>query len=264
MNLRLDGRTALVSGSTAGIGLAVAKGLAAAGARVIVNGRTQERVDAACAAIRADEPEANLAGAAFDLATADGVAQLVAAHPVVDVLINNLGIFAPKAFTEIPDSDWFTFFETNVMSGVRLSRAYLPHMLQQNWGRIIFVSSESALNIPAEMVHYGMTKAAQLAVARGIAETVAGTNVTVNSVLPGPTKSEGVATFVAQMAASQQASESEAEAFFFKNIRPTSLIKRFATVDEVANMIVFLASPAASATTGASVRVDGGVVKTIA
>jgi NAD(P)-dependent dehydrogenase (short-subunit alcohol dehydrogenase family) len=179
-------------------------------------------------------------------------------------LINNLGIFEPKPFADIPDEDWLRFFETNVMSGVRLSRAYLPHMLAQHWGRIIFVSSESALNVPVEMVHYGTTKAAQLAVARGIAETVAGTNITVNSVLPGPTKSEGVGAFVKQMAAAKHVGEAEAERDFFRDARPTSLLKRFAGVDEVANMIVYLSTPAASATTGASVRVDGGVVKTIA
>jgi NAD(P)-dependent dehydrogenase (short-subunit alcohol dehydrogenase family) len=264
MDLDLSGRTALVSGSTAGIGFAAAKGLAEAGARVIVNGRTSARVDVACAAIREAVPGARVTGAAFDLSTADGAASIVFAHPAVDVLVNNVGIFEPKPFLEIPDADWFRFFETNVMSGVRLSRAYLGHMLAQNWGRILFVSSESGLHIPAEMVHYGMTKAAQLAVARGIAETVAGTNVTVNSVLPGPTKSEGVGAFVSQMATARNSSEEEVEKMFFKSIRPTSLIKRFATVDEVANMIVYLASPAASATTGASVRVDGGVVKTIA
>jgi NAD(P)-dependent dehydrogenase (short-subunit alcohol dehydrogenase family) len=264
MDLDLSGRTALVSGSTAGIGFATAKGLALIGAHVIVNGRTRLRVDAACAELRAAVPLARVTGAAFDLSTAEGVAQIVAAHPAVDVLVNNVGIFEPKPFADIPDADWFRFFETNVMSGVRLSRAYLPHMRAKNWGRILFISSESGLNIPAEMIHYGMTKAAQLAVARGIAETVAGTNITVNSVLPGPTKSEGVGTFVAQMAAARNSSEAEVEQMFFRSVRPTSLIKRFATVDEVANMIVYLSSPAASATTGASVRVDGGVVKTIA
>jgi NAD(P)-dependent dehydrogenase (short-subunit alcohol dehydrogenase family) len=259
MDLNLGGRTALVSGSTAGIGLATAIGLARAGAHVIVNGRTGPRVDTACAEIRAVVPGALVTGAAIDLSTADGAARIVAAHPAVDVLVNNLGIFEPKPFPDIPDPDWFRFFETNVMSGVRLSRAYLPHMRA-----ILFVSSESGLNIPGEMVHYGMTKAAQLAVARGIAETVAGTNITVNSVLPGPTKSEGVGTFVAQLAAAQQTSEAQVEQMFFRTVRPTSLLKRFLTVDEVANMIVFLASPAGAGTTGASVRVDGGVVKTIA
>jgi NAD(P)-dependent dehydrogenase (short-subunit alcohol dehydrogenase family) len=263
MNLDLSGRTALVSGSTAGIGLATAKGLAGIGARVIVNGRTKERVDAACASILAEYPQAAVDDAAFDLSTATGIADTVAAHPNVDVLVNSLGIFEPKAFTEIPDADWFRLFETNVMSGVRLSRAYLPHMIAQNWGRIVFVSSESAINIPAEMVHYGVTKAAELAVARGIAETVAGTSITVNSVLPGPTKSEGVGTFITQVAAPRNMSAEEAERMFFRDLRPASLLKRFASVDEIANMIVYLGSPAASATTGSAVRVDGGVVKTI-
>lgn len=264
MNLNLQGKTALVTGSTAGIGLAVANGLAAQGARVIVNGRTTERVDAAAKHIRATQANAVVETAAVDLATADGAAKVVAAFPDVDVLVNNLGVFQTKPFDEIPDADWLRFFETNVMSGVRLSRAYLPHMRATNWGRIIFVSSESALNIPVEMVHYGMTKAAQLAVARGIAESVAGTGVTVNSVLPGPTKSEGVGTFIADMAKQRGVDEAAMEDEFFKHVRPTSLLKRFISVDEVANMIVYLCSPAASATTGASVRVDGGVVKTIA
>jgi len=264
MDLDLTGRTALVSGSTAGIGLATAKGLAAQGARVVVNGRTAERVEAARASILAEYPQAAIEVAAFDLSTGEGVSHVVAAHPNVDILVNSLGIFEPKPFADISDAEWFRFFETNVMSGVRLSRAYLPHMIANNWGRIIFVSSESALNIPAEMVHYGVTKAAQLAVSRGIAETVAGTNITVNSVLPGPTKSEGVRTFIAQIASSQSISAGEAEKLFFRDVRPTSLLKRFASVDEVANMIVYLSSPAASATTGSSVRVDGGVVKTIA
>jgi NAD(P)-dependent dehydrogenase (short-subunit alcohol dehydrogenase family) len=264
MDLDLSGRIALVSGSTAGIGFAAAKGLALAGASVIVNGRTQQRVNAACAAIRAGQPGARVSGAAFDLATSDGAAALVVAHPTVDVLINNFGIAEPKPFADIPDADWFRFFESNVMSGIRLSRAYLPHMREQNWGRILFVSSESALNFPVEMIHYGMTKTAQLAVARGIAETVAGTNITVNSVLPGPTKSEGFETFITQLAAAARSSEREVEERFFRDARPSSLLKRFATVDEIANMIVYLSSPAASATTGASIRVDGGVVKTIA
>lgn len=264
MNLDLNGRTALVTGSTAGIGFATAKELAAVGARVIVNGRTKDRTDAARDAIIAESRSAVVESAPADLSTAKGVEQLIAAYPKVDVLINNVGIFEPTPFVEIPDSEWFRFFEINVMSGVRLSRAYLPHMLAQDWGRIIFVSSESGLNIPSEMVHYGVTKAAQLAAARGIAETVAGTNITVNSVLPGPTKSEGVGLFVEQLAASKNQTAEEVERAFFKEARPTSLLKRFATPEEVANMIVYLSTPAASATTGASVRVDGGVVKTIA
>jgi NAD(P)-dependent dehydrogenase (short-subunit alcohol dehydrogenase family) len=264
MNLDLTGHTALVSGSTAGIGYAVAEGLAAYGAHVLVNGRTAARVDAAARRIRDNVPGAQVGEAPFDLSSAEGVAALVAALPPVDVLVNNLGIFAPMPFETIEDGEWLRFFETNVMSGVRLSRAYLPHMRAKNWGRIIFVSSESGLNIPVEMVHYGMTKSAQLAVARGIAESVAGTAITVNSVLPGPTRSEGLATLMTQAAARRGVSEEELEKEFFRSIRPTSLLKRFETVDEVANLIVYLCSPAASGTTGASVRVDGGVVKTIA
>jgi NAD(P)-dependent dehydrogenase (short-subunit alcohol dehydrogenase family) len=253
MDLSLEGRTALVSGSTAGLG-----------ARVIVNGRTPERVAAAAAAIRAKHPHARVDAAPFDLSSGAGTEALVAAFPNVDILVNNLGIFEPKAFEDIPDADWLRFFEVNVMSGIRLSRAYLPYLRSKDWGRIVFVSSESGLNIPVEMVHYGMTKTAQLAVARGIAETVAGTGITVNSVLPGPTKSEGVAGLVAQLSAQRGISEAAMEREFFKSARPTSLIRRFATVDEVANMIVYLCTPAASATNGSSVRVDGGVVKTIA
>ncbi len=263
MDLDLTEKTALVSGSTAGIGFAVAAGLAACGATVILNGRTPERVDAACAKLVAANPQARVVGAAFDLATAAGVTALVRRHPHVDVLVNNLGIFEPKAFEDISDAEWMRFFETNVLSGVRLSRAYLSGMRARNWGRIVFVSSESAVNIPVEMVHYGMTKTAQLAVARGIAESVAGTGITVNSVLPGPTRSEGVGGFVAQLAAREGVDEAEMERRFFLTARPTSLIKRFATVEEVANLIVYVCSPAASATSGSALRVDGGVVKTI-
>jgi len=263
LDLNLAGRTALVSGSTVGIGYATAEGLAGLGARVIVNGRTAARVAAAAAAIKSKYPRAEVDEAPYDLSDAVGTVALVAAFPSVDIVVNNLGIFEPKAFEEIPDADWLRFFETNVMSGIRLSRAYLPYLRARNWGRIIFVSSESGINIPAEMVHYGMTKTAQLAVARGIAETVAGTGITVNSVLPGPTRSEGVAAFVGQLAKHRGVSADEMEREFFATARPTSLLKRFATVDEVANMIVYLCTPAASATNGSSVRVDGGVVKTI-
>jgi NAD(P)-dependent dehydrogenase (short-subunit alcohol dehydrogenase family) len=263
MNLDLTGRTALVTGSSAGIGLATAKGLAILGAHVIVNGRTSRRVEAAIRSIRDDYPDAHLSSAPFDLANAAGTGALVAAFPGVDVLVNNLGIFEPKPFEDISDADWMRFFETNVMSGVRLSRAYLARMRARDWGRILFVSSESGINIPVEMIHYGVTKTAQLALARGIAESVAGTGITVNSVLPGPTRSEGVGGFVAQLAAAQGVSEADVEREFFKTMRPTSLLKRFATVDEVANMIVYLCTPAASATNGSAVRVDGGVVKTI-
>jgi NAD(P)-dependent dehydrogenase (short-subunit alcohol dehydrogenase family) len=263
MNLRLDGKTALVTGSTAGIGYAIAAGLAAQGARVIINGRTQARVDEAIRQIRTQQTDAHLAGAVADLGAAAGADRLIKAHPQVDVLVNNVGVFAPKPFEEIPDADWLQFFEINVMSGVRLARAYLPHMRTENWGRIVFISSESGLQIPVEMIHYGVTKTAQIALARGIAESVAGTGITVNSVLPGPTKSEGVGTFVADLAKNEGVSEAAFEKQFFASMRPTSLLKRFETPEEVANMVVYVCSPAASATNGAALRVDGGVVRAI-
>src|SRR5712672_995270 len=261
MNLGLQGKLAVVSGSTAGIGLAIAAALAAEGAKVVVNGRTQPRVDAALKTIQQAVATADLRGVAADLGTAAGVDGFLRQIPAADVLINNLGIFDPKPFLEIPDADWMRFFEVNVLSGVRLARAYLPGMLKKNWGRIIFISSESAQHIPAEMIHYGMTKTAQVAVARGLAETVAGTGITINSVLAGPTRSEGVETFITQLGAGGDTAAFEAE--FFKTIRPSSLLKRFATIDEVASMIVYLSSPLASATTGAAIRVDGGVVRAI-
>jgi NAD(P)-dependent dehydrogenase (short-subunit alcohol dehydrogenase family) len=263
MNLRLDGKTALVTGSTAGIGYAIAAGLAAQGARVIVNGRTQARVDEAIRQMRTQQADAQLTGAVADLGTAAGADHLVKLHPQVDVLVNSVGVFAPKPFEEIPDADWLQFFEINVMSGVRLARAYLPHMRKANWGRIVFISSESGVQIPVEMIHYGVTKTAQIALARGIAESVAGTGITVNSVLPGPTKSEGVGIFVAELAKNEGVSEAKFEKQFFTTMRPTSLLKRFATPDEVANMVVYVCSPAASATNGAALRVDGGVVRAI-
>jgi NAD(P)-dependent dehydrogenase (short-subunit alcohol dehydrogenase family) len=263
MDLDLGGRLALVTGSTRGIGYAAAEGLAAAGAHVIVNGRTAARCEDAAARIRAKLPGARVSVAPYDLAGAEGVAGLVSAFPGVDVLVNNVGIFDVKPFEDIPDSEWTRFFESNVMSGVRLSRAYLPNMRAKNWGRIVFVSSESGLNIPVEMVHYGMTKTAQLAVARGIAEGVAGTGITVNSVLPGPTSSEGLAEFLGRFAAQRGIDEAEMEREFFRSARPSSLLQRFATVDEVANAIVYLCSPAASATNGSAMRVDGGVVRSV-
>jgi NAD(P)-dependent dehydrogenase (short-subunit alcohol dehydrogenase family) len=263
MNLGLKGKRALVSGSTAGIGLATAIGLAREGASVVVNGRTEARVREAIAEVTRAVPGADVSGVAADLAGAAGCNELIAKVPDVDVLVNNLGIFEPKPFEEIPDADWMRFFETNVLSGVRLSRHYLPAMKRRNWGRILFVSSESAVQIPAEMVHYGMTKTAQIAVARGIAETTTGTGVTVNSVLVGPTKSEGVATFVGRLAEQRKVDEATMEREFFESARPTSLIKRFLTVEEVANAIVYLASTASSATNGAAVRADGGVVRSI-
>ena len=263
MNLKLNGKTALVSGSTAGIGYAVALGLAREGARVFVNGRTQARVDTALATIRQEIADAKVEGIAEDLGTAAGCERLVARLPSVDILVNNLGIFEPKPFAEIPDADWLRLFEVNVMSGVRLSRAYLPGMKQRDWGRIVFISSESAVQIPAEMVHYGMTKTAQIAVARGIAEGCAGTGVTVNSILAGPTASEGVTTFVAQLAKQQHMTPEDFEKEFFKSVRPSSLLQRFLEPAEVAKVVVFVCSPEAVAINGAAVRAEGGVVKAI-
>jgi NAD(P)-dependent dehydrogenase (short-subunit alcohol dehydrogenase family) len=263
MNLELQGRHALVTGSTAGIGLATARLLAAEGAAVTLNGRTVARVDAAVAQVQASAPEAVCRGVAADVGTADGCAALIRQVPDVDILVNNAGIFEPTPFEEIADRDWFRFFEVNVMSGVRLARAYLPGMRARNWGRIVFVSSESGLQIPAEMIHYGMTKTAQLAIARGIAETTAGTGITVNSVLPGPTASEGVTTFVAQMASARGVDVATMEREFFATARPSSLLRRFETPDEVAAMIAYVCSGGASATNGAALRVDGGVVRSI-
>jgi len=262
MKIDLSGKTALVTGSTAGIGHAIAKGLAGSGASVVINGRGQDKVDAAVRKL--EGTGAKVRGIAADVSTASGCKALVAALPEVDILINNAGIFEPKDFFEIPDEDWSRFFEVNVMSGVRLSRAYMQGMLKRNWGRIIFISSESALNIPKEMIHYGMTKTAQLAVSRGLAEMTRGTAVTVNSVLPGPTMSEGVETFVKDLARQKGQSVDEAASQFVKQFRPTSLLQRFATVEEVANMVLYVASKESSATNGAALRVDGGVVQTIA
>src|SRR4030088_101023 len=264
MKIDLPGKTALVTGSTSGIGYASAKSLAAAGAEVVVNGRTPAKVDAAAAAIARAGPGAKVGGVAADVSTAAGCKTLVAALPEVDILINNAGIFEPKGFFDIPDDDWSRFFEVNVMSGVRLSRAYFPGMLKRNWGRIIFISSESALNIPAEMIHYGTTKTAQLAVSRGLAEMTRGTAVTVNSVLPGPTMSEGVDTFVRDLARQNGQSVEQAASQFVKQFRPTSLLQRFASVEEIANMVVYVSSKEASATNGAALRAEGGIVQTIA
>jgi NAD(P)-dependent dehydrogenase (short-subunit alcohol dehydrogenase family) len=264
MNIDLKGKTALVTGSTSGIGHAIARGLASAGADVVVNGRTQAKVDAAAAAIGRAVPGAKVRGVAADVSTADGCNALVAELPEVDILVNNAGIFEPKGFFDIPDEDWSRFFEVNVMSGVRLSRAYLPGMLKRNWGRIVFISSESALNIPKEMIHYGTTKTAQLAVSRGLAEMTRGTAVTVNSVLPGPTMSEGVETFVKDLARQSGQSVEAAASQFIKQFRPTSLLQRFASVEEIANMVVYIASKEASATNGAALRAEGGIVQTIA
>ncbi len=264
MKIDLSGKTALVTGSTSGIGHAIARGLASPGATVVVNGRTQAKVDAAVAAITKVVPGAKIRGVAADVSTAAGCNTLVAALPEVDILINNAGIFEPKGFFDIPDQDWIRFFEVNVMSGVRLSRAYMPGMLKRNWGRIIFISSESALNIPTEMIHYGVTKTSQLALSRGLAEMTRGTAVTVNSVLPGPTMSEGVETFVKDLAKQNGQSVEEAASQFVKQFRPTSLLQRFASVDEIANMVVYISSKEASATNGAALRAEGGIVQTIA
>jgi NAD(P)-dependent dehydrogenase (short-subunit alcohol dehydrogenase family) len=259
MDLQLTNKLALVSGSTKGIGLAIAIGLAREGAKVIINGRTEKSVAEAVAKIHKDVPKAKLESFPGDLSHAGTAEKLAKQFPNVEILVNNLGIFEPKPFDEIPDDDWRRFFDINVLSGVRLSRLYLAGMKKRDWGRIIFISSESGIQIPAEMVHYGMTKTAQLAVSRGIAETCAGTGVTCNAVLPGPTRSDGVDEFVNKLSGGKPFEEFEKE--FFKSIRPSSLIKRFATTEEVANMVVYVCSPLASATNGAALRVDGGVVK---
>ena len=263
MNLRLGGKRALVTGSTAGIGFASAARLAEEGASVVINGRSEERVEEAVRRVLERAPEAEISGVAANLGAAEGVEELLRRVPETDILVNNLGIFEPKDFEEISDDDWFRFFETNVMSGVRLARHYLPGMEERDWGRIVFVSSESAIHIPPEMIHYGVTKTAQLAVARGLAETTVGTGVTVNSVLPGPTASEGVKTFVGRMAQEQGKDENAMEEEFFQTARPTSLLQRFIEPEEVAAMIAFVCSPVSSATNGASLRADGGVVRSV-
>ena len=264
MKIDLSGKTALVTGSTAGIGNAIAKGLAATGAEVVINGRGQAKVDSAIAAIAKAVPGSKVRGIAADVSTAAGCKALLAALPQVDILVNNAGIFEPKDFFDIPDEDWSRFFEVNVMSGVRLSRGYMQSMLKRNWGRIVFISSESGLNIPTEMMHYGMTKTAQLAIARGLAQLTRGTAVTVNSVLPGPTMSEGVETFVKDLAKQNGQSVEEAAANFVKQHRPTSLLQRFASTEEIANLVVYVCSKEASATNGAALRAEGGIVNTIA
>ena len=263
MDYGIRGKKALVTGSTAGIGLATARALAAEGVHVTVNGRTARRVDGAVERIRSEVAGATVHGIPADLSTAAGCALVTGGLPDLDILVNSLGIFEPRPFEEISDADWMRFFETNVLSGIRLTRHYLPAMRGRNWGRVVFVSSESALQIPTEMMHYGTTKTAQLAVARGLAETLAGTGVTVNSVLPGPTDSEGVGGFFTQLAAQLGVDRDVVVNDFFKNARPTSILKRFATPDEVAAMIVYVCSAQASATTGASLRVDGGVLRSI-
>jgi NAD(P)-dependent dehydrogenase (short-subunit alcohol dehydrogenase family) len=263
MDMQLTNKKALVTGSTAGIGFAIASLLAQEGAAVVVNGRSQQRVEQAVQRLRSERKNAQVTGVAADLGTRESMSLLTREVPAVDILVNDLGIFEAKPFAEITDEDWLRFFEINVLSGARLSRFYLPQMLQKNWGRIVFISSESGVNIPVEMIHYGVTKTAQIALARGLAEAAAGTAVTVNSVLPGPTRSEGVEQFVQDLAKGQGTDAARVEAEFFRTVRPSSLLKRFATPEEVAAMVVYVCSPRASATTGAALRVDGGVVRSI-
>ncbi len=259
MDLQITDKTALVSGSTKGIGFAIASRLAKEGARVILNGRSEKSLNEAITKLGGEIPNAKVEGFAGDLSTASAAEALKQRFPSVDILVNNLGIFEPKPFEEIPDEDWRRFFDVNVLSGARLSRMYLPGMRAQNWGRIVFISSESGVQIPVEMIHYGMTKTAQLAISRGLAELCAGTGVTVNSVLPGPTRSEGVDEFVHQISGGQPFEQFEKE--FFKSVRPSSLLKRFETPEEIANAVAFVCSPLASAITGTALRVDGGVVR---
>lgn len=263
MKFDLKGRKAIVTGSTMGIGLATAKGLAASGAEVVLNGRKQEACDKAVAAVKKDVPDAQVTACVADLGTAEGCQALVAAHPSCDILVNNVGIFAPKDFFETSDEVWTQFFDVNVLSGVRLSRAYLPAMEKEGWGRVIFISSESAQNIPSDMIHYGFSKTAQLAVSRGLAKRMAGTGVTVNAVLPGPTLSEGVQAMFQEKMKETGKSLEEVSSEFVQTQRPSSLIKRPASVEEVANMILYVASHEASATTGAALRVEGGILETI-
>ena len=259
MELNLSKKTALISGSTKGIGFAIATQLAIEGARVILNGRTQVSIDEATTQLRKQVSSARIEGFAGDLSTDAAATELFQRFPSVDILVNNLGIFEPQDFEEIPDADWRRFFEVNVLSGVRLSRFYLPLMKKNNWGRIVFISSESAIQIPPEMIHYGMTKTAQLAVSRGLAEYCTGTGVTVNSVLPGPTRTEGVDEFVSQLSNGQSFEEFEKE--FFESIRPSSLLQRFETPQEIASLVTFICSPVSSGINGAALRVDGGVVR---
>ena len=263
MNSKLENKLALITGSTAGIGFAIAKALATEGARVIVNGRTEERVAEALKKIRAAVPAAKLESLAIDLSLSDAATEAAERFPDIDILVNNLGVYAPKPFDEITDADWLVIIETNFLSGVRLCRHYFPGMKVRNWGRIVFISSESAVNIPVEMIHYGVTKTMQVALARGLAENTAGTDVTVNSVLAGPTRSEGVEQFISDMAKSKHLTPAEVEKEFFQTVRPSSLLQRFETTDEVAALVVFVASPLSSAINGAALRAEGGVVKSI-
>src|SRR3989441_6012104 len=263
MDLQLTGKLALVTGSTAGIGLAIGSTLAGEGATVIINGRSEKRVTEAIQKIRQKHPQGKLEALIGDLSKVEAVKQATSRFPHVDILINNLGIYEPKSFEDISDEAWTAIIETNFMSGVRLSRHYLPKMRPKNWGRIIFISSESAINIPVEMIHYGVTKTMQLALARGLAETTAGTGVTVNSILPRPTRSEGVQDFLKNLASSEDSSPAVVESEFFRTGRPSSLLKRFASTEDVAALVAFITSPLSSATNGAALRADGGVVRSI-
>ena len=263
MDLKLQGKVVFISGSTAGIGFAIAHSLLKEGVKVIINGRAERGVADAVEKLKSLVKGADVSGLAADFGNTEEVNTLIKSLPDIDILVNNAGIFEPKPFEEIPDEDWFRFFEVNVMSGIRLSRHCFPKMLDKNWGRIIFISSESAVFIPAEMIHYGMTKTAQLAVARGLAELTKGTNVTVNSILPGPTKSKGVGGFIEDLANAESKSTREVEKDFFKTMRSTSLINRFASVEEIADTVVYFSSPLASATNGAAIRTDGGLIKSI-
>jgi NAD(P)-dependent dehydrogenase (short-subunit alcohol dehydrogenase family) len=263
MDLQLKNKMVFISGSTAGIGFAIAQRFLQEGAKVIINGRTKESVDKAVSELKSLVVDADVSGIAADFSKVDEVNKLISSLPEVDILINNAGIFEPKPFIQIADEDWFRFFEVNVMSGIRLSRHYFPKMIEKNWGRIIFISSESAVFIPSEMIHYGMTKTAQIAVSRGMAELTQGTNVTVNSILPGPTKSKGVGAFLEDLSRSSGKNINEVEEDFFKNMRPTSLLQRFASVEEIANTTVYFSSPLASATNGASIRVEGGLIRSV-
>jgi len=263
MDLQLKGKVAFVSGSTKGIGFAIAKQLLQEGAVVIINGRKKDVVEAAIEKLKAELPEAEVTGIAADFAKVEEVNALLAQLADIDILINNAGIFEPKAFADITDEEWLRFFEVNVLSGIRLSRVLFPKMLAKNWGRIIFITSESAVNIPEEMIHYGTTKTAMHAVSRGLAELTKNSGVTVNTVMPGPTASEGVVDFVKQLATEKGISVEQAEDEFFKTMRPSSLIQRFSDVSEIANMVTYLSSPLASSTNGSSLRVDGGAVKSV-
>ncbi|MBM9500197.1 SDR family oxidoreductase [Leptospira sp. 201903071] len=261
METMLKGKKALVTGSTAGIGFAIAKQLLNEGANVFINGRTESRVDQAIERLKKEVPKGDVKGVIADFGKKKEIDSIFKELPEVDILINNVGIFEPKDFIEIPDEDWFRFLEINLLSGVRLSKFYLPKMLKKNWGRILFISSESGIQIPEEMIHYGVTKSAQISLARGLAELTKGTNVTVNSVLPGPTRSEGVGGFIENLAVNRNVSTETVEKEFFKNARPSSLLQRFENVDEIANLVTYLSSSLSSGTNGAAMRVDGGVVK---